>query len=49
MFKKTRVLTVSGLREDLSLFTVSPAFEKSLSAGAEVAGIQSRDFVTSAR
>ena len=49
LFKKIRASTVSGFREDLNLFTVSPAVENILSAGAEIAGIHKSDLATFAR
>ena len=38
--KKTSILTLSGLRLALWQLTISPAVEKTLSAGTDVAGMQ---------
>ena len=42
------MLTWSGVNDDLSLVTVSPAVEKTLSAGVEVAGTHKYFFAKNA-
>jgi len=49
LFKKIRASTFSGFRRFLSLVTVKPAVEKSLSLGVDVAGMQRIDLATLAR